>query len=160
MARDHDPGKPSAIKNRGPSQATTPATVATTTREGNRSDAVGDMHAYRNNNKQRGGPFKRDRQDNQRPLQKREGGPKQIDLQALRKDKSGNQSDNKGNMNLKKRNLKNRRRDRRDKNKRPEDKDPAAKKERLDRELENYWVKAGNKDLGKQTHDPTLCLMV
>ena len=116
------------------------------------------MSAYRNN-KQRGGPFKRDRQDNQRPLQKREGGPKQIDLQALRKDKSGNMS-NKGNKNLKKRNLKNRKKDRRDKNKRPEDKDPASRKDRLDRELENYWVKAGNKDLGKQTHDPTLCMMV
>ncbi len=30
-----------------------------------------------------------------------------------------------------------------------ESKDPQARKEQLDREMETYWLKSGNKDLGK-----------
>ena len=39
--------------------------------------------------------------------------------------------------------------DDRNKLRRDDKKDPQAAKDQLDREMENYWLKTGNKDLGK-----------
>ena len=90
--------------------------------------------------------MKVERRDGSKSIKKGDN-PRKISLGQLRREQKKNKGDGgkpgrggKGGG---------RRRFRDRKGGKPKPKDPKERAELLDRDLENYWVKAGNKDLGK-----------
>lgn len=104
------------------------------------------------------GGFKRDRRDGQNIQRQNKQPGKHIDLNALRNNGNPIREDRGGKkMFNKKKFRKGGRPDMNNKKggKKPVKLDANAQKEALDRQMEAYWVKNGDKSLGKSTHTDT-----